>query len=110
MANKALAAGKYLNILLTCGTERPEAVDFDLPTAPDSVDVNASEHTRRIERCYDAASRELVRLLWNEYDFMGHLRSLKHFFLMDEVRYSDSLSFCFLFQGSSVLRSCLSAG
>lgn len=94
VAEKALAAGKYLNVLLTCKGTKPKDVDTALPSGTDAVDVDAYEHTRRIETCYSAASRELVRLLWHDHDLMGHLYSLKRFFLMEQVREASCVCSC----------------
>ena len=39
-----------------------------------------------LEKAYVYASKTLLELLVGEKDLIGHLRSVKHYFLMDQVR------------------------
>jgi len=46
--------------------------------------VEEKVYQDRIEACYQSSSRQLLHLLLQECDLIGHLHSLKHFFFMDQ--------------------------
>lgn len=52
------------------------------------LEAEYHEHARQITACYEAASKELMKVLWNEHDLLGHLRSIKHYLFLDTVRAS----------------------
>lgn len=76
---KVLRAGKYLNVVRECGKE----VNF-----PGSRELSYTPHDRgyvsTIEQAYTFASKSLLELMIDGEDLMGYLRSLKHYFLMDQ--------------------------
>ena len=78
IAEKILHTGKYLNVVRGCGRE----VAF-----PDALELMYSleerQYIEQIERAYAYASRQLVSVIMDEYDLMGCLHSIKHYFLLD---------------------------
>lgn len=74
-----MRAGKYLNVVGECGKEVNYPGPRELCYAPlgrDYVDT--------IEKAYTFASKSLLELMMEGEDLMGHLHSLKHYFLMDQ--------------------------
>jgi gamma-tubulin complex component 2 len=106
-ANKALIAGKYLNVIRDCcpglafrpvestgdsSGHRETAVVF--PTGDDtsaslikrdlSYDMDGSTTLiDAIEEAYDFSSETLLRLCENKYNLYSHLKSLRRFFLLE---------------------------
>lgn len=79
--DRILATGKYQNVILQCG-QRPTSCgggDDRLCYCPDE-----REYSDKIDEVYHKASRMLLNLLMDKVDLMGRLRSVKHFFLMDQ--------------------------
>ncbi|CAN7941043.1 unnamed protein product, partial [Ixodes hexagonus] len=77
--DKILITGKYHNVILQCG-EKPGSSPEDRLC----YSVDDREYGEKIERSYRLASRTLLDLLMQKVDLMGRLRSVKHFFLMDQ--------------------------
>ncbi|KAM7306256.1 gamma-tubulin complex component 2 isoform X1 [Ixodes scapularis] len=77
--DKILITGKYHNVILQCG-EKPKSSPEDRLC----YSVDEREYGEKIERSYQLASRTLLDLLMQKVDLMGRLRSVKHFFLMDQ--------------------------
>ena len=80
LAERILDTGKYLNVVRSCGQE-VEGMDEDGPleyTLQERVVVD------RIKQAYSRASHKLLGLVMKEHDLLGHLRSIKHFFLLDQ--------------------------
>lgn len=73
-----LRAGKYLNVILQCG----KLLDNPLPTIQYHKDER--KYIDVIEQSYTFASRKLLELIMDEQDLLGHLRSVKHYFLLDQ--------------------------
>mmetsp|Transcript_24128 Transcript_24128/g.42831 ORF Transcript_24128/g.42831 Transcript_24128/m.42831 type:complete len:865 (-) Transcript_24128:61-2655(-) len=73
--NKVLMTGKYLNVIRECG--RP--VDCPLIGGLDSADF-----TEPIEKAYEWAAEKLNRLVLGEEQLIGRLRSIKHYFFIDQ--------------------------
>ena len=89
MADKILCSGKYLNVVHECGGE---------DTFPAAQQMQYSVHERhyieQIEAAHSHASRKLLDLILVERDLPGYLRSIKHYFLLDQgdlfVHFMDS--------------------
>ncbi|XP_052126076.1 gamma-tubulin complex component 2-like isoform X1 [Frankliniella occidentalis] len=74
-----LRTGKYLNVIRQCGrnVKSPQSQELKYTIAE-------SEYVEAIEQAYCFASQTLLDLLIKEYDLMGRLRSVKHYFLHDQ--------------------------
>jgi hypothetical protein len=107
-----LRTGKYLNVIQQCeqgkassyyraergGGARPKLLlnPFKKPSAydePDSLVVdeeelryfeNPQDYIAPLENAYAFASKNLLDLLVKDRDLIGHLRSVKHYFLLDQ--------------------------
>ncbi|KAG0425539.1 hypothetical protein HPB47_027311 [Ixodes persulcatus] len=77
--DKILITGKYHNVILQCGAKPKSSPEDRL-----CYSVDEREYGEKIERSYQLASRTLLDLLMQKVDLMGRLRSVKHFFLMDQ--------------------------
>ena len=78
-AEKILRAGKYLNVIRQCG------MTLDCPHATEIVYcLNERDYVERIEKAYDYASHTLLDQLLTEKKLMYRLRSIKHYFLLDQ--------------------------
>ena len=79
MAEKVLRAGKYLNVVCECGRN----VDY---TGPRQLSYLTQEggYSHTIHQAYAFASKSLLQLMLEGEDLLGHLRSLKHYFLVDQ--------------------------
>lgn len=80
-AETILTAGKYLNAVRECGCT------LKIPFANDAhatVPGTERPYLERINVAYNHASAELVNLIVNKFDLMGRLRSVKHYFFMDQ--------------------------
>ena len=77
---KLLNTGKYLNAIRECGKEISAAI-FPEPTV---YSTEERFYTERVEIAYQAASRQLLNLLLEDSDLVGHLVSVKHYFFMDQ--------------------------
>ncbi|KAK7085564.1 Exportin 7 [Halocaridina rubra] len=77
--NIILRTGKYLNVIRQSGqnVESPEQQNLTYS----AMDASYSDV---IERTYNFASKRLLELLMKENDLMGRLRSVKHYFLLDQ--------------------------
>ncbi|XP_055677450.1 gamma-tubulin complex component 2 homolog isoform X2 [Lutzomyia longipalpis] len=74
-----LRTGKYLNVIRQCGkTIAP-------PRAESLVYTHANQnHVVLINEAYNFASRTLLDVLMKENDLMGHLQSMKKYFLLQQ--------------------------
>ena len=79
LAEKILRTGKYLNVMCECG----RSVDY---TGPRQLSYHQDEggYTHTIHAAYSFASQSLLSLVMEEEDLLGHLRSIKHYFLIDQ--------------------------
>lgn len=84
---KVLLAGKYLNVIKECGSSQDlvaaTAVHGDRQT-PDDVDMCAEDFQSRIDAAYLAANRALLHLLIEQQCLFPRLRSVKHYFFLDQ--------------------------
>ena len=89
MADKILCSGKYLNVVWECGKELGAT-----PAQPMQYSVHERGYIEQIEAAHSQASRKLLDLILVEKDLLGYLRSIKHYFLLDQgdlfVHFMDS--------------------
>jgi gamma-tubulin complex component 2 len=93
--DKVLLAGKYLNVVRECG-----GVDVSkaVKDVPQSFDDN--RFLENVNSAYAHANESLMKLLLTTHALPARLRSLKHYFFLDQ---SDFFSY-FLELGTSELR------
>ncbi|XP_021928970.1 gamma-tubulin complex component 2-like isoform X2 [Zootermopsis nevadensis] len=89
VADVILLTGKYLNVIRQCGK------NVKSPQAEEIVyTIKERQYVEAIEKAYRFASKTLLELLMQENDLMGRLRSVKHYFLLDQgdfiVQFMDS--------------------
>ena len=91
VADKVLSCGKYLNVVRECGKEVVGPSDH-----PIQYSVHERQYIEQIMGAHSLASRKLLDLILVERDLPGHLRSIKHYFLLDQgdlfVHFMDSAS------------------
>lgn len=78
VSDHILRAGKYLNVIRQCGKtiiSEPKHIVYSF---------EESDYVDTIEKAYLFASKTLLDLLMNENDLLGRLRSVKHYFLLDQ--------------------------
>lgn len=80
VAEKILKTGKYLNVVRTCGRE----LELPLSTVQLKYTTNDRYYMEQIETAYGHASKQVLDLIIRENDLLGHLRSIKHYFLFDQ--------------------------
>uniref|UniRef100_A0ABM0N0D7 Gamma-tubulin complex component n=1 Tax=Saccoglossus kowalevskii TaxID=10224 RepID=A0ABM0N0D7_SACKO len=77
--DKILNTGKYLNVVRQCRRD---------PKCPSAEEIlytlKEREYIDVIEKAHSYASKMLVDLLIEERELIGRLRSIKHYFLMDQ--------------------------
>eukprot|EP00898_Chlorokybus_atmophyticus_P003738 jgi/Chlat1/4365/Chrsp29S04513 len=75
-----LTTGKYLNAIRECGKK------VVYPGASEGIMYSHSErvYMEHIDRAHQFASRELLDLLMRQVGLMARLRSIKHYFLVDQ--------------------------
>ncbi|TPX69796.1 hypothetical protein SpCBS45565_g02217 [Spizellomyces sp. 'palustris'] len=88
---KILHAGKYLNVVRECGKEvsKPYAELLDgsrtRATIGDAIQaVGGERFVHDIEGAYRYANTTLLSLLFNDYQLLARLRSIKHFYLLEQ--------------------------
>ncbi|XP_034250701.1 gamma-tubulin complex component 2-like isoform X2 [Thrips palmi] len=79
MSDVILRTGKYLNVIRQCGKNVKPPQTQKL-----KYTLSEREYCEAIEQAYCFASQTLLNLLMKEYDLMGRLRSVKHYFLHDQ--------------------------
>ncbi|KAK7794541.1 hypothetical protein R5R35_009664 [Gryllus longicercus] len=89
MADMILRTGKYLNVIQQCGKNvKPPKAE------PLVYAITERQYVEVIETAYSFASKTLLQLVMEENDLMGRLRSVKHYFLLDQgdfiVQFMDS--------------------
>jgi gamma-tubulin complex component 2 len=91
LQDKILNTGKFLSVIRECGKSLDKVSCFSDPLM---YAVEDKVYQDRIDAAYQAASRQLLHLLLDECDLVGHLLSVKHFFFMDQgdvmVHFMDS--------------------
>ena len=79
VAEKVLRTGKYLNVIRQCG------LSIKCPHAQEIVYcLKEHDYVDHIEKAYDYASRSLLDMLMSEKKLLYRLRSIKHYFLLDQ--------------------------
>ncbi|KAJ7516840.1 hypothetical protein O6H91_21G000900 [Diphasiastrum complanatum] len=81
VAETILTTGKYLNAVRECGHT------IRIPFSDDVKLTNAGarhQYLDRINIAYNFASAELLNLIINKFDLLARLRSVKHYFLLDQ--------------------------
>jgi len=78
LADQILRTGKYLNVIKQCGMKvTPPRVDELVYT------LDGSGYKEAIEKAYSYASETLLHVLMQDYDLLGRLKSVKHYFFLD---------------------------
>ncbi|CAA6668506.1 unnamed protein product [Spirodela intermedia] len=81
VAGTILTTGKYLNVMRECGH------NVQVPVSENSkfMSFESNHHYLEcIKTAYEFASSELLSLIREKYDLFGKLRSMKHYFLLDQ--------------------------
>lgn len=79
VAEKVLCTGKYLNVIRECGKE----VAYSEARGA-CYTLQERQYVELIEKAYSFASKKLLEMMIEEQDLMGYLRSIKHYFLLDQ--------------------------
>ncbi|RWS05057.1 gamma-tubulin complex component 2-like protein, partial [Dinothrombium tinctorium] len=79
-ADKILKTGKYLSVIKQCGKELTEVPAYNVPL---EYTVEDRVYAERIDIAYNFASRQLLHLLLEDSNLVGHLKSIKNYFFMD---------------------------
>mmetsp|Transcript_14171 Transcript_14171/g.27546 ORF Transcript_14171/g.27546 Transcript_14171/m.27546 type:complete len:1328 (-) Transcript_14171:56-4039(-) len=79
LAEKILTTGKYLNVVRECGRWVENTCAERIPYSDES-----HMYDQIVTRAHDFASRTLLNLLLEEEQLLPRLRSLKHYFLLDQ--------------------------
>ncbi len=80
LAEKILRTGKYLNVMSECGGS---GMDYHGDRQL-SYHQEEGGYTNTIHSAYAFASESLLELVMKKEDLLGHLRSIKHYFLVDQ--------------------------
>ncbi|KAK9738615.1 Gamma tubulin complex component C-terminal [Popillia japonica] len=78
VADIILRAGKYLNVIRQCGrtlNHKVETIEYKL---------EERHYIEAIENAYKYASQTLLDLVMKDQDLLGRLKSVKHYFLLDQ--------------------------
>ncbi|ESO07657.1 hypothetical protein HELRODRAFT_170184 [Helobdella robusta] len=79
LSSKILNTGKYLNVV------RQSDLDVKCPTAESLMyTLEKRLYIDKIEQAFQYASSLLLDLLMNKMDLMARLRSIKHYFMLDQ--------------------------
>ncbi|KAH7420640.1 hypothetical protein KP509_13G015300 [Ceratopteris richardii] len=79
-AETILTTGKYLNAMRECGHNAKISFSDDMK----GLGSGTRHYLERINVAYNFASAELLDLITQKFDLMGRLRSVKHYFLVDQ--------------------------
>lgn len=82
-SDKILKTGTYLSVINQCG----KTFDFPFDCEPMVYTCEERFYAERIDASYRFTSKELLRLLIEESDLFGRLKSIKHYFFMDQGDY-----------------------
>ncbi|XP_024522183.1 gamma-tubulin complex component 2 [Selaginella moellendorffii] len=80
-AENILTTGKYLDAIRECGQ------NVRIPFSEDAKLTNSGSKRHYLDKinvAYNFASAELLSLIVRKFDLMGRLRSVKHYFLLDQ--------------------------
>ncbi|XP_018336681.1 gamma-tubulin complex component 2 isoform X2 [Agrilus planipennis] len=78
VADIILCAGKYLNVIRQCGkpiNNKVHVIEYK---------IDEKHYIEAIKKAYKFASQTLLDVLFKEHDLMGRLKSVKHYFLLDQ--------------------------
>jgi len=100
LKDKVLLAGKYLNVVRECGGVDVSKAVADVPRSFDDT-----RFLENVNSAYAHANESLLKLLLTTHALPARLRSLKHYFFLDQ---SDFFSY-FLELGNSELRKPVKA-
>ena len=80
LAEKILHTGKFLNVVRNCGKK------LKIPEKSLQFVYTLKEkyYLELIEDAYSHSSKQLLQLMMEEYDLIRFLRSIKHYFLLDQ--------------------------
>lgn len=80
-ADIILRTGKYLNVIRQCGKQisPPTELSHHLEFSP-----RTQKHSEFIRKAYHNASKILLELMMNENDLLGHITSVKRYFLLQQ--------------------------
>ena len=90
VTGKIRDTGKYLNVLYNCGRHGDGA---EGPSEEDGAgggvrevrySVQERHYVEIIEEAYTHASQKLLAMMMKERDLLGYLRSIKHYYLVDQ--------------------------
>ncbi|OZJ06164.1 hypothetical protein BZG36_00995 [Bifiguratus adelaidae] len=101
LKDKVLLAGKYLNVIRECGiriqapSSEDNTMDVDESMSQSSYIAHGSRRDimdavdggrfiTNLDFAYKYANRKLLELLLQDQDLMGVLRSMKHYFFLDQ--------------------------
>ncbi|CAG9865546.1 unnamed protein product [Phyllotreta striolata] len=78
VADIIIKTGKYLNVIRQCGKQ------VDNKVLPIHYKIEEKHYIEAIEKAYKFASQTLLDLIIKEQDLIGRLKSVKHYFLLDQ--------------------------
>ncbi|KAF5289920.1 hypothetical protein FQA39_LY14929 [Lamprigera yunnana] len=78
VADIILRAGKYLNVIRQCGKPVNNIIEII------EYKIEQRNYIDAIEKAYKFASKTLLDLVVKEKDLVGRLKSVKHYFLLDQ--------------------------
>ncbi|KAJ8868461.1 hypothetical protein PR048_029989 [Dryococelus australis] len=79
VSKSILRTGKYLNVIRQCGKNVKMPQDLNIVYT-----IKERRYIEAINSAYLFASKTLLQLLMEENDLLGRLRSVKHYFLLDQ--------------------------
>jgi len=79
VSDKILKAGKYLNVIRECGRFIPNPHQSKI-----TYTHQEREFMEKIETAYTFSSRKLLDMLMDEEQLLARLKSIKHYFLLDQ--------------------------
>ncbi|CAM9602626.1 unnamed protein product [Chrysoparadoxa australica] len=79
-AEKILTTGKYLNVVREC--QRVVDCPFQGPISADYDNMGETRYGEIVQQAYSFASESLLRLILEENELLGRLRSIKAYFLL----------------------------
>ncbi|WVQ72425.1 hypothetical protein IAR50_001977 [Cryptococcus sp. DSM 104548] len=103
--HKVLLAGKYLNVIRECGIEVKKPGEVRLEEQG-MIAMNDPKFYKQIEDAYIYANKTLLKLMVDEQELIPHLRSMKHFFFLNQ---SDFLTNFLDLAGSELRKPAKSA-
>lgn len=88
-ADQILRTGKYLNVIRQCGDNKAaQCSDEHAPTASSASSLSVlgddQNYRTHIASSYRYASQQLLHVLVNDNDLMGHLLSMKRYLLLHQ--------------------------